>query len=200
MEELNLQQMLDSLPVASYATDPQGRLTYFNKAAVALSGRVPEIGTDKWCVAWKLYSPDGALLPHDQCPLAVLLAGKKPKPGQECIAERPDGSRISFTPFPTILRDATGRMIGGLNMLVAVNGRKMTREQCETEFARMFDAVPECVTIVAPDGNLLQMNASGMAMIGSGSVHAVIGEPICDLIVPEHRERFREFNQRVCAG
>ena len=45
-------RMMDALPVAIYTTDAEGRLTYYNPAAVKLSGRVPEIGTDKWCVTW----------------------------------------------------------------------------------------------------------------------------------------------------
>ncbi len=193
--------MLDTLPVAFHATDLEGRLVYFNWAAVALSGRVPELGRDRWCVAWKLYSPDGGPLPHDQCALAGLLTGKDLKPLQQCIAERPDGSRVSFTPFPTILRDGKGRMIGALNMLVDLSGRNMTQDQREAEFGRLFDEIPECVTIVAPDGELLQMNDSGREMLGSASAQpAVTGKSIYDLVAPDHRERFREFHHRVCSG
>jgi PAS domain S-box-containing protein len=40
-------QVMDVLTVAVYMTDAEGRLTYFNPAAARLSGRTPEIGTDK---------------------------------------------------------------------------------------------------------------------------------------------------------
>jgi PAS domain S-box-containing protein len=199
-EELNLREMLEALPVAFYVTDAEGRLTYFNRAAVALSGRVPEIGTDKWCVTWKVFTPDGAPLPHDQCPMAGVLMGKQVKPGQECIAERPDGSRFWFAPYPTILRDAKGRITGGMNMLVDITERKMAQEQSEAEFRTIFETTPECVKIVAPDGELLQMNASGLSMISASSAQAVIGKSVYDLVAPEDRERFREFNERVCRG
>ena len=43
-------EMMDALPAAVYQTDAQGRLTYFNQACVDLSGRVPVLGTDHWCV------------------------------------------------------------------------------------------------------------------------------------------------------
>ncbi len=45
--------MLEALPIAAYTTDAEGRLTWFNPAAVKLSGRVPEIGSDRWCVDWR---------------------------------------------------------------------------------------------------------------------------------------------------
>jgi len=55
--------MIDALPVAVYLTDAEGRLTYFNEAAAALSGRVPQLGVDQWCVTWKSFLPDGRPLP-----------------------------------------------------------------------------------------------------------------------------------------
>lgn len=56
--------MMDALPAAVCMTDSEGRLTYFNSAAVKLSGRTPEIGTDRWCIAWQLFLADGTPLPQ----------------------------------------------------------------------------------------------------------------------------------------
>jgi PAS domain S-box-containing protein len=116
--------MLEALPVAIYMTDAEGRLKYFNTAAAKLSGRNPELGTDQWCVTWKLFRPDGTPLPHDQCPMAIALKGGEVLSGIECIAERPNGTRFWFTPHPVILRDAEGRIIGGINLLVDITDRK----------------------------------------------------------------------------
>ena len=65
--------MVDALPTAIYTTDAEGCLTHFNPAAAKFSGRVPELGTDKWCVSWKLYHADGTPMPHDECPMAIAL-------------------------------------------------------------------------------------------------------------------------------
>jgi hypothetical protein len=40
------------------------------------------------------------------------------------VAERPDGSRVDFQPFPTPLFDAAGTLTGAVNMLVDVSDRK----------------------------------------------------------------------------
>ena len=93
-------QALDELPAAIYLTDAEGRLTYYNAAAIQFSGRIPELGTDSWCVTWKLFRPDGTPLAHDQCPMAVALKEGRAVYGEEAIAERPDGTRRWFTPFP----------------------------------------------------------------------------------------------------
>ncbi|MGH2744321.1 MAG: PAS domain-containing protein, partial [Thermoleophilaceae bacterium] len=118
--ERRFREMIDALPVAIYTTDLQGRLTYFNPAAVDLSGRVPELGVDSWCVTWKLYRPDGTPLPHDECAMALALKEGRAVRGTETIAERPDGKRVWFMPYPTPLRDAEGRVVGAINMLLDI--------------------------------------------------------------------------------
>ncbi|MBZ9701699.1 MULTISPECIES: PAS domain S-box protein [unclassified Mesorhizobium] len=127
--ERHLQDLLAAIPAAIYTTDENGKITYFNAAAVELAGRTPVIGSDEWCVTWKLYWPDGRPLPHDQCPMAVSLREGRPVRGVEAIAERPDGTRIPFIPYPTPMRNAAGEIVGGINMLVDVSERKQAETQ-----------------------------------------------------------------------
>ncbi|MES2676491.1 MAG: PAS domain S-box protein [Pseudomonadota bacterium] len=122
--ERHLRSVIDALPVAIYTTDANGCLTHFNQAAVEFSGRTPELGSDHWCISWKLYRTDGAPLPHDECPMALALKYNQPIYGAEAIAERPDGTRVWFKAHPTPLRDNRGKLIGGINMLVDITERK----------------------------------------------------------------------------
>jgi len=116
--ERHFRDLIEALPAAIYTTDAEGRITFYNEAAVALAGRRPEVGRDQWCVTWRLYRPDGTRLPHDQCPMAIMLKENRPIRGVEAVAERPDGTRVPFMPFPTPLHDASGALVGGVNMLV----------------------------------------------------------------------------------
>jgi PAS domain S-box-containing protein len=127
--EKRLQDLLAAIPAAIYTTDADGKITYFNEAAVELAGRTPVIGSDEWCVTWKLYWPDGTPLPRDQCPMAVSLREGRPVRGVEAVAERPDGTRVPFIPYPTPIRDANGKIVGGINMLVDVSERKQAETQ-----------------------------------------------------------------------
>jgi hypothetical protein len=52
------QDLLQELPVAVYTTDAEGRITSFNKAAVALWGCRPELGKSEYCGSYRLYWPD----------------------------------------------------------------------------------------------------------------------------------------------
>jgi PAS domain S-box-containing protein len=127
--EQQLKDLLAAIPAAIYTTDAEGRITYFNDKAVELAGRVPVIGTDEWCVTWKLYWPDGTPLPHDQCPMAIALKEGRAIRDAEAVAERPDGTRVPFIPYPTPLRDAKGRITGAINMLVDISERKQAETQ-----------------------------------------------------------------------
>ena len=93
--------VLDQLQAEVYLTDIEGVITYFNQACARLAGRLPVVGSDKWCVTWRLYTTSGEHLPHADCPMATALREKHAVRNIEAIAERPDGLRFNFLPFPT---------------------------------------------------------------------------------------------------
>ncbi|HEX6374288.1 MAG TPA: PAS domain-containing protein [Allosphingosinicella sp.] len=135
--ERQLREIIDALPVALYTTDADGRITYYNEAAVEMSGRRPALGDDKWCVTWKLFQPDGTPLPHDQCPMAAALKEKQPVRGAEAVAQRPDGSLVPFIPYPTPLFDPAGQLTGAVNVLVDIGHRKEAETQQRLLFAEL---------------------------------------------------------------
>ncbi|HUK00002.1 MAG TPA: PAS domain-containing protein [Stellaceae bacterium] len=136
-----MRELLEALPVAIYTTDAEGRITFYNRAAAELAGRQPELGADQWCVTWRLYSPDGLPIPHEDCPMAVALRENRPVRGAQALAERPDGTRVPFIPYPTPLRDETGKLIGAVNMLVDVSAQHRT----EAELRRLNEHLEERV-------------------------------------------------------
>ncbi|WP_225668891.1 PAS domain S-box protein [Bradyrhizobium hereditatis] len=133
--EQRLSELLAAIPAAIYTTDAEGKITYFNQAAVEFSGRTPVLGSDEWCVTWKLFNPDGTPLPHDQCPMALALKEGRAVRGAEAVAERPDGTRVPFIPFPTPLRDSFGKITGAVNMLIDISERR----QAETQQRLLLD-------------------------------------------------------------
>ena len=127
--ERRFRELLDALPAAVYTTDAAGRITYYNDAAAVLWGHRPRLGSSEWCGSWKLFWPDGTPLPHDQCPMAVALKEDRAVRGMEAAAERPDGTRVPFIPYPTPIHDEAGKLIGAVNMLVDITDRKYAEEQ-----------------------------------------------------------------------
>jgi PAS domain S-box-containing protein len=130
-KERYLADVLNALPAAVYTTDADGKITYFNEEAVRMAGRVPELGKDEWCVTWRLRDQQGAHLPHAECPMAIALKEDRPVRGAVAYAEKPDGTLTPFTPYPTPLHDAQGKLIGGINMLVDITDQKKREEHIE---------------------------------------------------------------------
>jgi PAS domain-containing protein len=130
--------VLDELPVPIYTTDATGAVTYWNRACVAFAGRVPRLGRDKWCVTWQLYTLEGEPLPHDQCPMAQAIQEKRAIRNAIAIAERPDGSRAAFRPYPTPLFAEDGSLAGAVNMLIDVSKEQSAALQAQSDRCRLL--------------------------------------------------------------
>jgi len=122
--EARYRELVESLPVAFYATDGQGRLTMYNDAAIALWGRAPALGDDRWCGSFRMHTLDGGSMPLDECPMALAIRDGANLQGAEAIVERPDGARRNVLVYPRVFRDATGRVHGAINALVDITDRK----------------------------------------------------------------------------
>jgi PAS domain S-box-containing protein len=128
--------VLDELPVPIYITDGEGAVTYWNRACVQLAGRVPELGRDRWCVTWQIYTTTGDFMPHDQCPMAEAIRKQQQVRDKVAIALRPDGSRVAFRPYPTPLFDSAGKFTGAINMLVDVSDEQIEALSAQAERCR----------------------------------------------------------------
>ena len=127
---------LEALAVAVYTTDADGRITFFNEAAVDLWGRRPEIG-EEWCGSLRLFHLDGRPMAHDECPMAIALKENRAVRGVSAYAERPDGRRVAFEPYPTPLQDPEGTLVGAVNVLVDITERVAAEEALRASAAAL---------------------------------------------------------------
>jgi PAS domain S-box-containing protein len=127
--EIGYRDILEDLPAAIYTTDCDGRITYFNRACVELTGRTPVLGDDQWCITWKLFAAGDKELAHCESPMAVALRDQQSLRAEENIAERPDGSRIAILSYPTPIFDSNGQCIGAVNMVVDTTEQSRARDR-----------------------------------------------------------------------
>ncbi len=191
-------ELLESLPVAVYVTDAEGRITYFNAAAAELWGLSPRLGEDRWCGSWRLYSLDGRPMPHDQCPMAVALKEGRPVRGEEAILERPDGTRIPFAPFPTPLRDSSGRIIGAVNLLMDMTAHQHADIQA-ARLAAIVESSDDAIVSKTLTGEIRSWN-SGAARIFGYSPEEMVGQHISKIIPPELQQEEVEILARLSRG
>ena len=155
---------LDELPVPIYTTDSEGGVTYWNRACIEFAGRVPQLGQDRWCVTWKIYTTTGDLLPHDKCPMAEAIRRRRIIRDKVAIAERPDGSRVAFRPYPTPLFNGDGSLRGAVNMLIDVSAEQSDALQVQAARCRRLASA----TYDRQTSQVLDDMADGFERIANG--------------------------------
>jgi His Kinase A (phospho-acceptor) domain/PAS domain len=113
-------------------------------------GRQPELGDtdERFCGSFKLFRPDGSFMPHEQCPMAEVVDGKRSEVvDAEVLIERPDGSRITVVVNIRPLKNQRGEVTGAINCFYDISERKraenqladsMNRERELAEFREKF--------------------------------------------------------------
>ena len=120
-DETTFRAEIDKIRVPIYTADAEGRITFWNQACVDFAGREPQLGEDRWCVTWRLFTLDGDPLPHDQCPMAKAIRERRSIRSEVAIAMRPNGSRVAFRPYPTPIFDESGLLKGAINILIDIS-------------------------------------------------------------------------------
>ncbi|HKG99482.1 MAG TPA: PAS domain S-box protein, partial [Bradyrhizobium sp.] len=191
-------ELLNALAVAIYTTDADGRITFYNQSAADLWGHRPELGSAQWCGSWRLYWPDGRPMRHDECPMAVTLKEGRPVRGVEAIAERPDGTRVWFVPYPTPLRDGSGRLVGAINLLIDITERYQ-RELESVRLAAIVASSDDAIISKTLDGLITSWNA-GAARIFGYEASEMIGQSITRIIPPELYEEEQQILAQLKRG
>src|SRR5262245_31638299 len=193
---------IEALPAAICITDAEGRITFYNEAAARLWGYHPKLGESRFCGSWKLYSPDGTLLPHDQSPLAMALLQRRPIQGLEAVAERPDGKRIPLMAYPTPLFDTSGTLTGAVNMLVDISESKRAAEVIadrEAQLAVFVDHAPMAIAMFDRHMRYVAVSRRFLIDYRLAPDTQLIGRSHYELF-PDMAQRWRDVNARVLAG
>jgi PAS domain S-box-containing protein len=196
--EKRLHDLLNLLPVAVYTTDAAGRITFYNETAAALWGRRPTLNVDTCCGSARMYWPDGTPLPPDQCPMTVVLKEGRAVAGQEALVERPDGTRVPFMAFPSPLRDATGKVVGAVNMFVDITERKRSEEMAQ-RLASIIESSDDAIISKSLDGTITSWNNGAERLFGY-TAKEIIGKPVRLLIPPDHQDEEDTIIERVSGG
>jgi len=196
--EGSYRELIQGLPAAVYTCDAQGCIVLYNQSAVDLWGRKPEIGKDQWCGSWKMYRPDGSPLPLEECPMAVCVREGRAVRGEEIVIERPDGSRRHVLPHPEPLFDASGAVVGAVNMLIDITERQEA-ERARAHLAAIVTSSDAAIVGKNLQGVVTSWNRAAEQLFGF-SAEEMIGQPVLRIIPPNRRDEEAKILERIARG
>jgi PAS domain S-box-containing protein len=145
-----LRFLLETLPVAVLNCDREGLIEYFNPQAAALWGRTPALrdARERYCGSIRILRVSGEVVPHPEGPMAEALRTGTAQANQECIVERPDGTRIVILVNVTPHLGADGQITGAVSCMLDITERKRMEEMLrahEQEFRTIVENTPDLI-------------------------------------------------------
>src|SRR5215207_4091288 len=146
-------RLFEQLPFAVYVCDRDGLVLRYNRRAAELWGRSPKPGdpNERFCGSYRMFRPDGSLLPHHQCPMADVLRTGVSVREQEVHIERPDGLRgIALIDIEAI-KDSEGNIVGAVNCFQDITERKRN-EEAALRLAAIIESSADAIVSKNLDG------------------------------------------------
>ncbi|MBC9929489.1 PAS domain S-box protein [Chitinophaga qingshengii] len=191
--------LLQNLPAAIYTCDAEGRILWYNEAAVALWGRAPVVGKDMWCGSWKIFDTDGITpMPLETCPMARALQTGEVVREEEIIVERPDGTRRNVQPYPDPIIDEDGRVAGAVNMLIDITELRAAQIHM-ARLAAIVEGSDDAIISKTLEGIITSWNPGAEKLFGYTAGEAV-GQSIMMLIPPDRAQEEVEIIDRLRRG
>src|SRR6266403_2818752 len=193
-------RLFEQLPFAIYVCDRDGLVLRFNRRAAELWGRSPQLRdpNERFCGSYRMFRPDGSLLPHHQCPMADVLRTGVSVREQEVHIERPNGSRgIALVDIEAI-KDSSGNIVGAVNCFQDITERKRS-EEAALRLAAIVESSDDAIVGKDLDGIVTTWNGGAERIFGH-IAEEIIGKPITILIPPDRQKEEESIIERIRRG
>ena len=192
--------VLEAIPAAVYLCAADGTIVRFNRRATELWGRTPTVGdTDqRFCGSFRLYHPDGTLLPHARTPMATALQTSQPQRDQEVVIERPDGTRIIVLVHIDPFTDDNGQVQGAINCFQDITERKRA-ERAQQQLVAIVESSDDAIVSKDLNGTIASWNRGAERLFGYAA-EEVLGKSITIVIPADRQHEEQIILERIRRG
>jgi PAS domain S-box-containing protein len=193
-----LRVTLASIGDAVISTDAEGRVTFLNAAAEALTG---------WTAAEALGRPlpevfhivdEATRGPAEDPALHALREGAVVGLANHTLLIARDGTERPIDDSAAPIRDASGARLGAVLVFRDVSERRRA-EETRARLAAIVESSEDAIVSKSLDGVIRSWNAGAERLFGWSRQEAV-GRPITLIIPPERHDEERAILERLCRG
>ncbi|WP_052003127.1 PAS domain S-box protein [Microvirga sp. BSC39] len=213
--EARLKTVFDTVPVGIIVAEaPSGRITDGNAQVERIFGHPVLTSKDvEGYHEWISYHADGRMVEAAEYPLSRVLKAGEERPELEVLYQRGDGRQTWVHIIGAPIRDASGRITGGLVACLDIDRQKRAeaelRELNTTLEQRVEDAIAErdriwrlsaeIMLIARFDGEIVAVNPAWSAILGWTEAE-LIGTSFLDLVHPDDKANTMAEAGRLSEG
>ncbi|MFP5259719.1 MAG: sigma-54 interaction domain-containing protein [Acidobacteriota bacterium] len=124
--DIPCEAIMESLADGVFTVDTDWNITFFNRAAGDMAGIAPAKALGRKC--WEVFHSS---LCDGSCALRACIEGDKTLSNQSIFIVRPDGTKAPVSISAAPLRDATGRIVGGVETFRDISDLTRLRKELE---------------------------------------------------------------------
>ena len=190
LRDISCEHIMDSLADGVFTVDLDWSITFFNRAASAITGvpRAEALGRKCWEV-FRSSICDGA------CALKAALAAGESRSNRSLFFVKPDGSKVPISISAAPLRDRRGKIMGGVETFRDLSALTLMQKRLDGLY-RVEDILSKSPVFQRTLGILPQIAASGSTVLilgESGTGKELVARAIHNLS-PRSGEPFVALN------
>lgn len=166
--ERRLEAVLQQMPVAVFTIEADGR-TGFNARAAELLGLSSAASREASRQSGQVLQLDGAPLPLSEMFSVRVLREGANVDAEEFLIQRADGTRVPILVSASPIRDADGRIVGGIGVCQDISDRSRIESALRASehlLSSTFELLPMGVWIADSTGTLVRANSAAIRIWG----------------------------------
>ena len=171
-KEESFVEILNRIPDGLFTTDQEWRITYFNPAAEKITGFPAYDAVGMYCKDVFKNS-----ICESDCALKRAVNEGHDIHNREYSITNIDGRKVPIICSTSAFQDASGRVIGGLEIFKDISENKKLQEEIarrERKYRRIFEGSHDMIYTTNLQGDIVDMNQAGVELLGYSSIKELV--------------------------